>query len=1043
MQVLHYNKQEILKQAPVKRMGFVMPRHRAKYWSCIVGSSDRCIQGKLKQMLIKPGIVRVPDQTVVLYEQSGENTSLSPAVPSSPSLPPSNSTAKPLSPAAPPSLPPSNSTTAKPLSKTALGEAALLGAGHSGGKFPMRNLTYGEQSSFDREKDAAQTLLQMHGADGEKMRDAAEDNNPLKRKQHTGLPASVPVQASKKARSQVNPEAANPKANPEANPKANPETNPKANPETNPSPQPSSSSTPSAHSSAQPSAQLSKDSPDMIQVYLAISLRKFKFPCKAIMVNSNEPLAHDLYYGFMSVTPTLSMGSSSSTFTFSAMGSSSSSTIGSSQAISQAGKPVQAQFSSGTQLQDGQSSINMSFPILPLPSSLVLPPQDQDPCTPAPTAPTVNTTGIPSVLRSGVSSVHSHSPSPFNLPSSTATSSSSITSSSSSSSLSSSFSPQNLIPLQRVPLHLQRVPPSPAQVRIFSMYASSPYTPSMGRQLVTVLGTAPVQTVVYGARNLPGMQEDMYAIQTSAFLEALCTTLENGDYAAIMPSIIVLAKNTASLGTKYEAQLCSSIINAEKLLEIMKGTETCKSQLNQGNDLGILTDLLAVFVMNVLAPMAARNGLREQSLKMWREARAKVDALIHPLLAQSASSTQQQQEPDARTVSIAAVGLLRRVDQICRMLNDFSVKNRVLKIENVNSLYGMSYLRALFFRRLTHGHSSAKCKQVYDFFQIKNIHTIDMSNNKCKDLLLELGPQDMCPDVHLMMKGLKSISKLSVAICIATWVVKLPFTRSTIYLPETFTPSINMLVKMSNLALILMNKHMLGASCKELGISGGLAAWVLDKGLQDCVYEWDPTFLARFFKGWRTHPSIQKDMTIGEPGFPVATIVNTKDFNGNTLEWRKRLCFTAPVPVSVPVPSASPSASPSAYTSLGASTASAASTSPSQQSPASPPSQSSSSPPCGGIQYVKTQMQQQQQLDMPQCDFIAQPLMVDYIICKLMKWPPSVSHRAQKIHNTILACGPHAFKVMDSHMAVLGIWYDRHWQLYQPFYEACGVETSQ
>lgn len=233
----------------------------------------------------------------------------------------------------------------------------------------------------------------------------------------------------------------------------------------------------------------------------------------------------------------------------------------------------------------------------------------------------------------------------------------------------------------------------PLKVKLSSVHASSTFTPSLGKQLVTVLGSAPVQTVIYGSRNFPGMQEDMYAVQTNAFLDALCTSLENGQYEAILPSLAVIAKNTGSLGSKYDSKMCNSAINPDKLLEIINSPGNLSqcvcvvvllyccivvllhccivcslSQQTGGPNVDTLSNLLGTFAMNVLVPMASRCAARDRALKMWRGA---------------LSALENAKGQDVRAMSVAAVGLMRTVDQISRMINDISTKARLLQVERV------------------------------------------------------------------------------------------------------------------------------------------------------------------------------------------------------------------------------------------------------------------------------------------------------------------------------------------------------------------------
>lgn len=157
---------------------------------------------------------------------------------------------------------------------------------------------------------------------------------------------------------------------------------------------------------------------------------------------------------------------------------------------------------------------------------------------------------------------------------------------------------------------------------------------------------------------------------------------------------------------------------------------------------------------------------------------------------------------------------------------------------------------------------------IYSMLQSTPAFHMNMDMERSMRLFLSVGAAELCP---ILVRGLneprflaisKGVNSKLVALFIANWMLHFPLVREVIATPETLSLSLNVLVRVSNVCLILMNVALLldeetPQSNKEAqNVSSSLT--LLDMGLQYSMYEWDATFLPRVFEGmglcskWRT-----------------------------------------------------------------------------------------------------------------------------------------------------------------------------------------------
>jgi hypothetical protein len=182
-----------------------------------------------------------------------------------------------------------------------------------------------------------------------------------------------------------------------------------------------------------------------------------------------------------------------------------------------------------------------------------------------------------------------------------------------------------------------------------------------------------------------------------------------------------------------------------------------------------------------------------------------------------------------------------------------------------------------------------------------------MDDTACIQVIGLVGASNLFPSLYRFMsnKGMynvtrrhcQTVSFKTVAMYMGNWIVQIPFSRGAIPTPETFTPSLNMLVRVSNVCIILLNLWLLlcemdEASGPESSLEGcpsptcrkksfqdagasqskrrramdgrgnddkdseekeeqrkKRAEILLDIGLEHCMYEWDENFLRDVFVG--------------------------------------------------------------------------------------------------------------------------------------------------------------------------------------------------
>lgn len=195
--------------------------------------------------------------------------------------------------------------------------------------------------------------------------------------------------------------------------------------------------------------------------------------------------------------------------------------------------------------------------------------------------------------------------------------------------------------------------------------------------------------------------------------------------------------------------------------------------------------------------------------------------------------------------------------------------------------------RALFLKRLCYDalqryqhplRTSARkdALQVFDFLTATPAFQINMEADKSMRMFLSVGAMELCPVLlkvfhePQLCAASKGINSKMVALFVANWLLHMPLISETIAVPETLMLSINMLTKVSNVCLILVNLFLLmehsGTAQDMLNVDKEKetkALALLDFGLQYCMYEWDGTFLERVFgqkeglgvvDSWKTSP---------------------------------------------------------------------------------------------------------------------------------------------------------------------------------------------
>lgn len=155
---------------------------------------------------------------------------------------------------------------------------------------------------------------------------------------------------------------------------------------------------------------------------------------------------------------------------------------------------------------------------------------------------------------------------------------------------------------------------------------------------------------------------------------------------------------------------------------------------------------------------------------------------------------------------------------------------------------------------------------IYSMLQSTPAFHMNMDMERSMRLFLSVGAAELCP---ILVRGLneprflaisKGINSKLVALFIANWMLHFPLTREVIATPETLSLSLNVLTRVSNICLILMNVALLLDEDPQIKEAQNVSASItlLDMGLQYSMYEWDQTFLPRVFEGmglcskWKT-----------------------------------------------------------------------------------------------------------------------------------------------------------------------------------------------
>ena len=247
------------------------------------------------------------------------------------------------------------------------------------------------------------------------------------------------------------------------------------------------------------------------------------------------------------------------------------------------------------------------------------------------------------------------------------------------------------------------------------------------------------------------------------------------------------------------------------------------------------------------------------------------------------------------------------------------------------------FCRCMFLRRVSldalnrynqrlRARERKQAKAVYDTLSNTTILQITLDDDKSTRMYLGVGAAELCP---ILVRGLndpvllrcaRGVNVKLVALFVANWIVNIPFVRETIATPETLMLSLNMLMKVSNVCVILTNLYLLlvedevdrqnvdegedGHNREEdvmeeegdqdeimedslvyveerngsdddhrrattvydktCGDDVEYTLQLLDVGLQYNMYEWDETFLSRMFVSQEERNRTGKGIVINE-----------------------------------------------------------------------------------------------------------------------------------------------------------------------------------
>ncbi len=189
-----------------------------------------------------------------------------------------------------------------------------------------------------------------------------------------------------------------------------------------------------------------------------------------------------------------------------------------------------------------------------------------------------------------------------------------------------------------------------------------------------------------------------------------------------------------------------------------------------------------------------------------------------------------------------------------------------------------------------------EAKKLHAMVSTPSALRLELDNDKTMTLFLSVGTVELCPilvrrlNEPALLALSQGINAKMVAIFVANWILHIPLVREYIAVPETLMLSLNVLTRVANVCLIIVNLYLLlveeeihekneQTNCdmgketdthvpydaanlnrSESRVHGNRvdgnrvdgnrvqnALTLLDMGLQHAMYEWDATFLKRVF----------------------------------------------------------------------------------------------------------------------------------------------------------------------------------------------------